>query len=196
MTDFIESERLKYEKVYQFPGYGAKGHGAPIADYLLKRAPTRGVLGDFGCGRGGSFQPYVDAGFIIQPVDHVSILDPKWCNHAQVMPPVAANLWAGQLPVVDYGLCTDVMEHIPEQFVASTLANISKSVRYGCLWSVCHVQDVWGDRIGERLHMTVQPPNWWTAQFVANWRKVEILRAQPGTTIYWTEHGDLAVNRK
>jgi hypothetical protein len=194
--DVAESERLKYEKIYQFPGYGSKGHGAPIAEHMLTRAPGRGTLGDFGCGRGGSFQPYLDAGFIIQPVDHVNVVDLAWGEHAQVLPPVVANLWSDKLPSVDYGMCTDVMEHIPEQFVSATLSNISKAVRQGCLWTVCHVQDVWGDRIGERLHMTVRPASWWTAQFVANWEKVEIIQAKPGTTIYWTSHGDLAQHRK
>lgn len=192
MTDLIESERLKYEKIYKFSGYGAKGHGAPLASYLLARTGYRGLLGDFGCGRGGSFPPYIAAGFILQPVDHVLVLDPKWGAHPQVLPAVRANLWKDDLPAVDYGLCTDVMEHIPEQFVDASIANVARAVRYACLWSVCHVQDVWGERIGERLHMTVQPQAWWMAKFIANWKKVDILQAQPGTTVYWTQHGDLA----
>lgn len=186
--NLIESERAKYEKVYAFPGYGAKGHGAPISPYLLARAPRFGLLGDFGCGRGGSFQPYLDAGFSIQPVDHVDALAPQWRGHPRVLPLVVANLWADTLPAVDYGLCTDVMEHIPEPHVAETVANLALAVGSGCLWSICHVQDVWGDRIGERLHVTVKENDWWLTELERHWREVHVLKTSRGTSVYWTQH--------
>lgn len=184
----IESERAKYEKVYQFPGYGSVGHGTKIAAYLLERAPTRGILGDFGCGRGGSFKPYIDAGFKIQPVDHVDALAPEWRDHPCVLPFAKANLWADTLPVVEYGMCTDVMEHIPEVHVDETIENIADAVGTGCLWSICHVPDVWGKRVNEVLHMTVKESEWWRKALALHWRTVSVLRAQPGVTIYWTAH--------
>jgi len=188
VTDDIETERAKYEKVYAFPGYGAKGHGAPIAHLIVPRAHGRGVLGDFGCGRGGSFQPYLDLGFTIQPVDHVDALDARWKGHPGVLQQRTANLWADELPSVDYGICTDVMEHIPESHVDATLANIAKAVKHGCLWTICHVHDVWGYKIQEKLHMTTKPNNWWVEQLSKHWKTVEVLRTQPGTSIYWTSH--------
>lgn len=184
----VEAERLKYEKIFAFPGYGSKGHGAPIAGLLIDRAPTRGVLGDFGCGRGGSFDPYISAGFMIQPVDHVSVLADSWTAHRSVLPFCKANLWTDKLPAVDYGLCTDVMEHIPEPHVDDTIKNIARSVGKGCLWTVCHVPDVWGARIGEPLHMTVQPHSWWLEKFTPHWKTIDVLRTQPGSSIYWTHH--------
>lgn len=187
MSD-IESERVKYEKVFAFPGYGAKGHGLKIAHYLLERTPNRGVLGDFGCGRGGSFPSYLDAGFDIQPIDHVMALDPKWQQHERVRPIAVLNLWAERLPAVYCGICTDVMEHIPEAYVDPTIRNIADAVDWGCLWSICHVPDVWGQRIGETLHMTVKSSEWWRGVLAPHWKKVEVLRTQPGMTIYWTEH--------
>lgn len=186
--NYVESERLKYEKVYQFPGYGALGHGLKLAHYMIDRAKGRGILGDFGCGRGGSFPPYLAAGFTILPIDHVAALAPTWLGHPNVLPLVKANLWQGPLPAVDYGLCTDVMEHIPEPHVAETVSTIAGAVKHGCLWSVCHVPDVWGKRIGDRLHMTVQPHAWWHAVFAKAWKTVEVLKTSPGTTLYWTEH--------
>lgn len=184
----IESERAKYEKVYGFPGYGSVGHGLKIAHLLTDRAKGRGVLGDFGCGRGGSFPSYLDAGFAIQPVDHVDALDPKWRAHPRVLPVHVANLWADVLPVTDYGICTDVMEHIPEIHVGAAIANLALSVKHGCLWSICHVQDVWGSRIGERLHMTVRPHEWWVAELQRHWPVAEPLKTSKGSSIYWTEN--------
>lgn len=186
--NYVESERAKYEKVYQFPNYGSRGHGAPIAHLLLARAKGRGTLGDFGCGRGGSFPPYIDAGFKIQPVDHVGVLDHTYTTHPAVLPLAVANLWADPLPAVEYGICTDVVEHIPEAHVADTIANIARAVTAGCLWTVCHVKDVWGDRIKDRLHMTVRPEPWWTPAFQKHWQTVEIVSANPGHTTYWTSH--------
>jgi len=193
--DVAELERLKYEKVYAFPGYGAKGHGAPIAGLLIERTRP-GLLGDFGCGRGGSFRPYIEAGHRIQPIDHIDVLAAEWRTNPAVLPPVVANLWRDPLPAVDAGLCTDVMEHIPEAFVEKTLANIAAAVRGGCLWTVCHVPDVWGSRINDRLHMTVQPEPWWTERMRKYWDRVEILRSVHGNTIYWTRHnGNVVVAR-
>lgn len=185
---YVDSERAKYEKIYGFPGYGNIGHGLKIAPMMLSRIKGRGTLGDFGCGRGGSFQTYIDAGFIIQPVDHVDALAPQWRGHSKVLPIVVANLWADPLPTVDYGLCTDVMEHIPEPHVAETIANLALSVANGCLWSVCHVPDVWGSRIGEKLHMTVRPNDWWRTELERHWRTVEVIKSSRGSSIYWTSH--------
>jgi hypothetical protein len=193
VSDLITSEREKYEKVFGFPGYGSVGHGLKIAPYLLQRAKGRGVLGDFGCGRGASFPPYIDAGFTIQPVDHVMALAPQWRQHERVLPVALCNLWADALPMVDYGICTDVMEHIPEPHVGEVIANIKRTGAKGVLWSVCHVEDVWGKRIGSRLHLTVQEHAWWMKKFLDHWPVLETLRTQHGNTIYWTaSDGNLA----
>lgn len=185
---YIETEREKYEKIYRFPAYGSRGHGAPIAPHLIQRAATRGVLGDFGCGRGGSFQPYLDAGFQIQPVDHVDVLDQKWRAHPNVLPLAVANLWADTLPVVNYGICTDVAEHIPTPHVEEFIANLADAIGTGCLWSICHVNDGWGQQIKDRLHMTVQLSPWWRTELKKHWAKLEVIKESPGTSIYWTSH--------
>ncbi len=185
---FVETEREKYKKIYQFPSYGSRGHGAPIAPHLIQRATGRGVLGDFGCGRGASFPPYLDAGFTIQPVDHVDVLDKQWRKDGRVLPIAVANLWADPLPVADYGICTDVAEHIPTPHVAEFIANLARSIKHGCLWSVCHVNDGWGQQIKDRLHMTVQLSPWWRTELKKHWAKLEVIKESPGTSVYWTAH--------
>jgi len=184
-----ESERLKYERIYQFPAYGQKGHGTRWCEEFKKRAVVRGALvGDFGCGRGASFPPYVAAGYKIQPIDFVDALLPEFSKLPGVRALHKACLWGAPLPPVEYGICTDVAEHIPTAFVPDVLDNIAAAVQHGCLWTVCHVNDGWGQRIGQRLHMTVQLEPWWTAQLKDFWWKVEIVHKQPGNTVYWTEH--------
>ena len=184
IDEFIESERKKYEKVFSFPGYGAMGHGRPIAQYLIERSkPT--TIADLGCGRGGSFEPYLNAGYKIIPVDHCDVMTDENRNKKGVLPFWKANLWNDDLPVVDYAICTDVMEHIPEARVTKTVSNIARSVKTGCLWSICHVKDVWGDRIGDRLHMTIQPLSWWENELRKFW-KIKVLQVKGATSIIWT----------
>src|SRR5690606_5284178 len=101
---------------------------------------------------------------------------------------VVANLWADELPSVDYGLCTDVMEHIPEAHVSETIANLGLAIKNGRLWSICHVPDMWGKRVGEKLHMTVRPNDWWVTELERYWCTVEVVKTSKGTSIYWTEH--------
>ena len=183
--ELIESERIKYEKVYKFPGYGALGHGRPLADMFFARSqPT--VIADLGCGRGGSFEPYLVKGYEIIPVDHCNVLTKENKEKKGVLPFWKANLWGDELPVVDYAICTDVMEHIPEPRVEKTIQNIRTHVKKGCLWSICHVQDVWGDRIGDRLHMTIKPLSWWETEFKKFW-KIKVLQIRGQTSIIWTE---------
>lgn len=190
----VDIEREKYERVYQFKNYGNGGHAVTHAQALISRAAPGATVADFGCGRGGSFKPFIDAGLRIVPVDHVDVLDTRWRAHPSVEAFHRANLWADQLPRVDYGVCTDVMEHIPEEFVDDALLNIARAVRLGCLWTICHVPDAWGKRIGASLHMTVKPREWWTERLRKHWSAVDVINSRDNarglsvTTAYWTEH--------
>lgn len=188
MEHTAASEREKYARVFAFPGYGKVGHALKYADHLLRRAPAGSTVADFGCGRGGSFRPFVEAGMVVVPVDHIDALSPEWRNHPKVRPLSVVNLWEGPLPDVDYAVCTDVMEHIPPAYVDRVLDNIAGAVMAGCLWTICHVQDVWGQRIGAPLHLTIKPPEWWEGKLLDRWAEVERIGGNQGTSVYWTGH--------
>ena len=65
------------------------------------------------------------------------------------------------VPVSAYwGYCTDVMEHIPTEDVELVLKNIFASVKR-VFFQICLVDDTFGSRIGEALHLTVKPSGWW-----------------------------------
>lgn len=185
---YIETEREKYEKVYTIAEYGRKGHGAPLAPVLFARS-SPALMADFGCGRGFSIKPYISAGYKVIPVDHCDVLDPQWRQHPNILPFWRANLWADSLPEVDYAICTDVAEHIPRDMVPAMIANIARHVRKGCLWTICHVQEVWGRKVGEILHMTVEPREWWEAELAKQWGTVELIDTKtPHHTTLWTSH--------
>jgi hypothetical protein len=60
--------------------------------------------------------------------------------------------------------CTDVMEHIPTKDVDQVLLNIMSAAQH-VFFQISTEQDSCGKMIGEELHLTVKPPEWWLAKF-------------------------------
>lgn len=188
MTGVAEAERQKYERIYTAPNYGTVGHAVKRAQLLIQRAAVGDPVIEFGCGRGGNFRPLIDAGLRVVPVDHVNALSSEWQKHPQVDTLWERNLWQGPLPTAKWGVCADVMEHIPPEFVDRVLDNIAASVSGGVLWTISHVPDVWGRRIGQPLHLTVRPPAWWTDKLKARWAIVAPVDGNDRNSVIWTEH--------
>jgi hypothetical protein len=62
-------------------------------------------------------------------------------------------------------VCTDVMEHIPTRYVQQVLENFRRCTRNVCYLAVALFPDRFGPHLlGEPLHLTVKPPNWWYAK--------------------------------
>jgi hypothetical protein len=94
------------------------------------------------------------------------------------VPFLKANLW--RLPAVqgDYGICCDVMEHIPPEKVDDVLKEISLAVWRGpVFFSISSDHDGFGREIGETLHISLYPPDWWEEKLKEFWSTV---RRQPG----------------
>ena len=74
-----------------------------------------------------------------------------------------STLWNKDLAInkADYGFCTDVLEHIPEEYVDDVLLNISNFCTKGAVLRICTHHDRCGALIGERLHLSVYPFSWW-----------------------------------
>jgi len=89
--------------------------------------------------------------------------------------------------IVDYGICCDVMEHLPIEYTMLALANMSKSCR-NLFLSIAHFQDSFGESIGEHLHLTVMPFEWWLSHL----REVgEVIEARDliANSIYYVRTG-------
>lgn len=79
-----------------------------------------------------------------------------------------ALLWVSEKPYrfFDLVLCTDVMEHVPEEEVDAVLADIAASGRI--LYFIVSLDDragTLGD--GTPLHCTVRPVGWWVERIRA-----------------------------
>jgi hypothetical protein len=72
----------------------------------------------------------------------------------------------------DYGFCTDVMEHIPTEDVDNAIINIMASVPK-CFFQICLTQEHFGSLIGQSLHLSVFPAEWWKKKFIELGYKVE-----------------------
>jgi hypothetical protein len=79
-----------------------------------------------------------------------------------------------------YGYCVDVMEHVPPGDVPAVITNIMNAAR-NVFFQISTVDDLCGVTIGHRLHLTVQPHDFWAATF-----------QRLGFFILWEERGDIA----
>lgn len=165
-------EKLLYEKLWAMPGYRKYAPGEHVAQVFLQVAkpqPGAEVL-DLGCGTGrGSLNLAVVGGLKVTMLDFArNCLDEEVASALetgkQALRFVEADL-TKKLPVsAQYGFCTDVMEHIPEDKVKDVLDNCLGAAK-SVFFQICTVDDAFGQSVGFPLHLTVRPYEWWLAQF-------------------------------
>ena len=167
-------EQLKYEKMWKIKWYRNYSPGEKVAHIFLKQAniqPDDEVI-DFGTGTGrGALMLALFGRAKVTMVDFaVNCLDDDVRSALRTQHTrlnfVQADL-RRSIPVnAKYGYCTDVMEHIPPADVDATLINVMKAAQH-VFFQICLVDDHFGAHIGEKLHLTVQPYQWWLNKFVA-----------------------------
>jgi len=81
----------------------------------------------------------------------------------------------------DYGFCCDVMEHIPPDDVDNVIKNITDCVDK-VFFQISLIPDVCGEMIGEELHLSVHPYEWWINKL-----------NEFGEITHSIDHGDSAV---
>jgi len=160
-----EAEAAKYEKVWLHPEYAKCSPGEAYAHDAMERLyiSRNGIAYDFGTGSGKGAKVLLDAGFnSVIGFDYCE-QPSKWLaetNTGFMFVKAALHEMASDYVVADFGLCADVMEHLPEQIIDDALRNmqsLSKTLYLG----ICTVEDMFGKTIGEQLHLTVRPCEWW-----------------------------------
>ena len=154
------TEREKYQLMWNIPSYRHVAPGEYVVDTFLEIANPDGNIIDFGCGTGRAGIKLSEAG---KEVTLVDFTDNCRDQEALALPFIQADL-SESIPVKsEYGLCTDVMEHIPTKDVNKTLENIFKSAK--CVFfQISTVEDNFGKAVGTVLHHTVRPHEWWRAK--------------------------------
>ena len=141
MSDYLIDQ---YKQLHeQNSRFGTRVSSAEYIRDLSIRIDCESVL-DYGCGKGRLVEKLRSRGITTEGYDPAV---PPWDT-----PPKTA---------ADLVICTDVLEHIPEDELPVTLTAILEVARKAVLLGIVVIQ---GDRLlpdGQAAHITVKPLEWW-----------------------------------
>jgi SAM-dependent methyltransferase len=158
-----EQERLKYEKTWDRRNYRLNSPGERSVPQFLSKDPERGTLIDFGCGTGRATRKLINSGFDAFGVDIAN-------NAVDTGIPVeVACLWEKKFSA-KWAYSCDVLEHIPTEHIDAVLDNMDTE---NCFLRVHLHEDKFGKTIGEVLHLTVKPHEWWLEKISKRWNIIE-----------------------
>ena len=157
-------EQAKYEAVWSHEAYRTVSPGAWAVDQFLEVAdpPKGATIRDLGCGTGRAGLILHKLGYKVEQYDFATN-----CRDAEVrkedIPFTQHDLNNAIKGIADYGFCTDVLEHIPPEQVKRVLRVVVAAARRVYLQISC-TPDHMGALIGEPLHLSVHPYDWWKAE--------------------------------
>jgi hypothetical protein len=155
------TERDKYRLMWQFDGYRVFSPGEETVDWYLSHVKPDGMIIDFGCGTGRASVALARKGHSVFLVDFAdNCRDPE----AALLPFLEWDLTKPLNLRAPHGICCDVMEHIPTEDVEAVIANIMASAET-VFFQISTVPDSFGVVIGQPLHLTVKPHDWWLGLF-------------------------------
>jgi hypothetical protein len=157
------SERDKYVQMWRIDAYRAFSPGEVSADAFLALMQVEGdgPVIDFGCGTGRGGLSLARAGLDVMLTDFVSSARDQ---EALALPFLEWDLSRPCPLRAPYGYCCDVMEHIPPYQVEDVISSIMASAET-VFFQISTVPDAFGALIGQSLHLTVKPHEWWLGLF-------------------------------
>jgi len=190
-------EKEKYEKIWNRDIYRLNSPGSNSLPSFLTEIAERISPGDsiidFGCGTGVCSLSLLEKGLNVSLVDiAANCLDEKIAALTHIIPDrisfVEAALWdlPESLRKSDWIYCIDVLEHLPTQKVIESLEEMSGKTKKGGALQVFLADEGMGFMIGETLHLTIRPLDWWIKQISSFWsiEKIEELIAETRYCIY------------
>lgn len=152
----INGERLKYERIWAVPEYAKHSPGKEICELFEEMCSPSGSVIDLGSGSGKGAIALDQLGLRVTMLD----LTFKGLVPEAEFRKIEASLWGDWSGPYDWGYCTDVMEHIPIEYTMLVLDRIMSNCR-SVFFHICLVPDGFGKVIGQPLHLTVMPFEWW-----------------------------------
>jgi SAM-dependent methyltransferase len=178
------NEKEKYELMWAKCGrYGKdwtnNGLARSFKGWFKSEVTSPARVIDFGCGNASSLAWLESLGHDAAGVD-IADNAPK---HPNV---VIADLREDfDLPAADYGICADVMEHIPTDDVDSVMANIAGHVTKGVLFGIARTPDKDGGEFGLTLHLTLRDRAWWDKAALKYFDRVVPTRYNDKAYCFW-----------
>jgi SAM-dependent methyltransferase len=179
--NLLITEKKKYEDVWNNPLYRNKSHGLELWNNHREFFPEnfRSAL-DIGCGLGKLFAEWNHREIDAWGVDIVSncltvSVREDW-GHKFMEASLWDMVWDRRF---DFGICADVMEHIPTDKVPLALKRIGDCCDE-VLFKIAHF--IGNDLGGPRLHLTLRPIAWWLQQmkFMGGNAKQLLYKHRPG----------------
>jgi len=157
------TERDKYTRMWQIDAYRTYSPGEVAAPTFLGlvKVEGKGPVIDFGCGTGRGGLALAKAGLDVMLTDFVSGCRDQ---EALVLPFIEWDLTRPCPLRAPYGYCCDVMEHIPPDDVEKVILHIMRSAET-VFFQISTTRDSFGAVIGQQLHLSVHPHDWWLGLF-------------------------------
>lgn len=170
------NERDKYRLLWATDKYRVHSPAEAAVQKIMDRLKPNSLLIDFGCGTGRASLELHKRGV---PVLLVDFADNCRDNEAITLPFLEWDLTKPMQLNAQFGICFDVMEHIPTDDVELVIQNIMRAASR-VYFQISTVADTGGALIGATLHNTVKPHDWWLKMFERNYR------------VRWHEAGNIA----
>lgn len=163
--DWRSREKIKYDIAYNVGGY-CPYHGKDMWKRLFKLVDfgkLKTAL-DVGCGFGQGIAMCRNKGIEAYGCDISSGLTPYW-GMANIVP-FCRVASADQIPFedgkFDLVVCVDVLEHIPEEAVSASFAEMARVGKMDFVYEICTIPAVTKFAVGHgEPHICVKPLDWW-----------------------------------
>lgn len=140
--ELVEQYRLMHESGH-FPGYSIRQYVDDI-DALVRKTGAKTIL-DYGCGKGRQYADLkLHEFWKVAP----TLYDPA------VFPEKPEGTFHGVV-------CTDVLEHVPEEDLEEVLREIFAYAERFAFLSICTRKAKKTLPDGRNAHLTVKPEEWW-----------------------------------
>lgn len=161
------TEEQIYETLWKTE-YTPSACAIPLAKYVAQHARKEQAILDIGCGDGTTVQLLREAGFAAYGVDLTMAGVFKRFGDIEVpdyfVKGSVTNMNFFLDDAFDFTFSTDCLEHLPTEQVGLAIAEILRITKTRTF----HSMPTWGDdRLGQDVHRTQRPMEWWREQFMA-----------------------------